>query len=190
MKHFTKHYAKLGLLLFLIPLYGHAEDSATTTASSTKEVIEETSTSTPVKTFTVCSQEAIETRDTKIAQGRTIYNGAMAKALLDRKNSEKAAVAIKVEGDKRAAIKGSVENYKTQSKAAQSILTQSRKATWQAFESDISKCRELENPDGNTSKADTTDDMVKTVKKEEATEVKTFKDTIKAQFESLKSLFN
>lgn len=189
-------------ILFLLPLYGYAEEVATPVlgnASSTKEQKDESASSTPLlKTFTTCSQEAIEARDTSIASSRLTYNNAMTSALLERKNSEKAAVALKTDDAKKDALKLSVETYKKEAKAAQTTLTQARKLTWQTFDNDIKKCRELEDTDTASKSEDDQPTVTsepatfsrKMEKSENKEEVKTIKDTIKAQFESFKSLFN
>lgn len=204
-----KHILTLGAgVLFLLPLYGYAEElplklavSATTTLSEELVASTSTASSTPARTFTLCSQEAIEVRDTKIATSRTTYNTAMANALTERKNREKAAVAISDEGDKKDAIKASVETYKNQSKAAQTVLVAARKIAWQTFESDIKKCHEAQDeevisqaavaePAVMSEPAPAMRKIEKTVEKVEEKENKTIKETIKAQFENLKSLFN
>jgi flagellar biosynthesis GTPase FlhF len=194
--------------LFLIPLYGYAEElpvklATAATTTTTEEIATGTTTAstTPVRTFTTCSQEAIETRDTRIASTRATYNTSMANSLLERKNKEKAAVAIIDEDDKKDAIKASVENYKSQAKAAQSILVQARKLAWQTFENDIKKCRDIQNdetasaqdiatPTATSEQAPMMRKMEKSVEKTEEKETKTIKETIKAQFESFKNLFN
>lgn len=191
--------------LSLIPLYGYAEEApvklasiATTTIAEESDTASTTASSTPVWSFTLCSQEAIETRDTKIAASRATYNTAMANALTERKNREKAAVAILDEADKKAAIKASVETYKAQSKAAQNVLTQARKLAWQTFENNIKKCRDLEDTQTIFTEEKKTEptlmseqtSVTKKMEKTEEKEVKTFTETIKAGFENFKSLFN
>lgn len=191
-------------VFFLLPLYGNAEElpsklavAATTTLS--EEMVAST---TPVRTFTLCSQEAIETRDTQIATSRMTYNIAMANALTERKNREKAAVAIIDESEKKDAIKVSVETYRDQAKAAQTALVAARKAAWQAFENDIKNCHDVQDevvtpqakaePAAMMMKTSAPEmrKMEKTVERTEEKEGKTIKETIKAQFENLKSLFN
>ena len=184
-------------ILFLLPfsLYA-AEDavlpSATIKESSTSTAGTATSTdstaTSAVQLFTECSQQAIEDRDTKIAQTRVLYNTAMAKALIERKNREKAAVAVKDEDDKKTAIKASVDTYKNQAKAAQNTLSQARKLAWQTFENDVEKCHELESEGMNKEQG--TSSATTTFKKVEIQETKSIGNTIKAQFESFKSLFN
>jgi hypothetical protein len=198
-----KHTVILGTLLaFIIPLYSHAEDLPLTVGSTTitKEEKSDATTTPKIRTFTICSQEAIEVRDTAIATSRLTYNISMSNALTERKNREKAAVALEDEGAKKEAIKASVETYKHQAKTAQTTLTQARKTAWQTFENDIKKCRELE--DVEQVLASSTDehpqmskmmmkksgeDEAKESKKEEA---KSISDVIKVKLESLKSLFN
>lgn len=194
---------------FLIPLYGYADEIPLKLATAaTTTVLEEvvmgttTASTTPVRTFTICSQEAIEARDTRIAASRSTYNTAMANALTERKNREKAAVAIRDEDDRKDAIKASVDTYKHQAKAAQTTLTQARKLAWQTFDNDIKACRDLEqitNESASSMKAEedqtpTTRTMKKgedvEVKDQKISEVKSFKNTLKDKFESIKSLFN
>ena len=189
-------------ILFLLPLYGYAEETPSailSSASSTKELKDESASSTTLlKTFTTCSQEAIEARDTSIASSRLTYNNAMTSALLERKNSEKAAVALKTDDAKKDALKLSVETYKKEAKVAQTTLTQARKLTWQTFDNDIKKCRELEDVETASKSEEVQPALIsepatfsrKMEKSENKEEVKTIKETIKAQFESFKSLFN
>jgi hypothetical protein len=126
----------------------------------------------------------------------------MTSALTERKNREKAAVAMTDEDEKKDAIKASVEAYKHQAKAAQTTLAQARKQAWQTFENDIKKCRELETENEDhmiaTSTEDNTAPVARTMMKKsseepkeiKSLETKSLKETIKSQFESLKSLFN
>lgn len=160
--------------------------------------LETTSSSTPVavvspaKNFTLCSQEAIEVRDTNIATSRSLYNTGMASALNDRKNKEKAAVAISDETAKKAAIRVSVDTYKSLVRNAQNNLTVSRKSAWQGFEADIKECRDTQDNELSIEKdkQDTkTLSGTSTVKADEG-DVKTLKETIKAGIDSLRSLFN
>lgn len=194
-------------IVFFIPLYGSAEEIPTKLATSTITTTVEgtfsttTASTTPVRTFTLCSQEAIEARDTKIASSRVIYNTTMANALTERKNKEKAAVAIIDESDKKHAIKTSVESYKNHTKGAQTILVQARKNAWQTFENDVKECREIQSEENlisqETSLIASTSEQApmmrkaeKSVEKGEEKETKTIKETIKSQFENFKSLFN
>ena len=133
--------------LFLTPLslFALSDLTLATNAPLAKEsliLVEASSAveaSSSTSTLTECSQQAIEDRDTAIANSRTLYNNAMTKALTERKNREKAAIAMKTEEERKIAIKASVENYKNQAKAAQNALTQARKLAWQTFENDIGK---------------------------------------------------
>ena len=195
-------------IAFFIPLYGYAEEIPTKLATSTITITAEegtfsttTASTTPVRTFTLCSQEAIEARDTKIASSRLIYNTAMANALTDRKNKEKAAVAIVDESAKKSAIKTSVESYKNHTKGAQTLLVQARKIAWQTFENDVKECREIKSEENLVSQEtyliDSTSEQTpmmrkaeKSVEKGEEKETKTIKETLKSQFENFKSLFN
>jgi hypothetical protein len=192
-------------ILFLVPLTSFAAEDATSslrqTGTSTVIISESDASSTiasttPIKTFTLCSQQAIENRDNTIAASRTIYNTAMAKALTERKNREKAAVAITDDGDKKDAIKVSVDTYKNQAKVAQTILLQARKVAWQTFENDIQKCHDAQDEQFNAmsvSKEIIVSEpatILRKVEKADEKEVKTLGDAIKAQFENFKALFN
>lgn len=204
-----KHFLALGLsCMVFLPIYSYAEETPSTLTSSTSVSNVGSSTNylitngiTTPKTFTICSQEAIEVRDTSIASSRVTYNTAMANALTERKNSEKTAVAIKNEDAKKYALKLSVETYKREAKAAQTALIQARKITWQTFDNDIKKCRSLEDIEVSSKSSDEQlvagneptpilRKMEKAAEKVEEKETKTIKETIKAQFESFKSLFN
>ena len=199
-------------LSLLFPLYGYAEEDASSTpttpikvsSSSEETVIEETAVS-PDTNFTLCSQEAIEDRDTKIATSRSLYNTAMANALNERKNKEKAAVAITNENKKKTAIKASVDLYKNLVKTAQNNLTSERKIAWQEFEQDLEKCREIQDTEQKTQNSAPSEavseegdkkeisrafQMEAPVKKEDDEGTKMIKETIKAGIESLRSLFN
>ncbi len=184
-------------ILFLLPLFGYALEEASSstpfTSTSSKEILSSTSTeevaTSSIHNFTLCSQEAIESRDTKIASSRMVYNTAMAAALNDRKNKEKAAVAIASEDDKKSAIKKSVDTYKTSAKHAQNVLVQARKGAWQSFENDIKKCREVQDEQIISEEKESA--LVESsMKKSEPSEAKTIKETIKAQFDAIRLLFN
>ena len=185
-------------ILFLLPFSLYAAEDAVLPSTPIKESFTSTqggATSTDdatstVKSFTECSQQAIEDRDTKIASIRAFYNTAMAKALTERKNREKAAVAIKDEDYKKTAIKASVDTYKNQAKTAQNTLSQARKLAWSTFENDINKCHELETEDVSKETTASSDSPAPTLRKAEERETKSIGNSIKAQFENLKSLFN
>lgn len=187
-------HISLGLLL-LSPFSLFAEEVAlfvpkinSKESSSTEEIASSTNAVSIRQTFTECSQQAIEDRDTKIASSRALYNGGMSKSLTERKNREKVSVAIKNEDDKKMAIKASIEAYKNQAKAAQNTLTQARKLAWSTFENDVEKCHELENL--NLSTETPSGSPAPSLRKVEEKESKSIGNTIKAQFETLKSLFN
>ncbi|MEN9880895.1 MAG: hypothetical protein RLZZ308_78 [Candidatus Parcubacteria bacterium] len=176
-----KQLLTLTLGLLLVPIFAFAENT-------TQTEISEASSTTPVtttSTFTSCSQEAIEERDTKLGQARNIYNTAMNAALLERKNTEKAAIALDTEKEKKEAIKDSVETYKTKTKQAQTNLTQARKNIWLSFENTVKDCRE----DYNKGTTSNDKELAKEEKNHQKTldqEAKTFKATL---FDSIKSLF-
>ena len=156
-------------------------------ASSTKESSED---ATSTKSITTCTQEAIEKRDTAITASRQIYNQAMTQALTERKNSEKKAVAIKNEDDKKTAIKASVTSYKSATKTAQNTLTQARKEAWDTFQDDTDACHTLD--DSNNQEEATAPTLLKTDEpKSETVRAKVKESEPEKSFiEVLKSLFN
>ncbi len=181
----------------MLPFFAHAETIASTTDEMSTTTL---AIMTKAQLFTSCSQDAIELRDTKLSQARTTYNNAMNALLLDRKNAEKAAVAIEDEKEKKTAVKDSVEKYKSDVKAIQSTLTQARKTIWQNFENDTKKCRTyLEKDDDQVTKDEKA--LTKETAKKEAIETKEQKreekkddhdqKTVKESIiDSIKSLFN
>ena len=189
-----------------LPLYGYAEEatsSVSTTTPEEREVkvlpLEEIASSTPsspLQNFTLCSQEAIENRDTKIATSRSVYNVAMTKAVNDRKNKEKAAVAIVNENNKKNAMKASVDAYKNHVKSAQNNLTDSRKIAWQEFEDDIKECHAIQDKEleafsqEETIQASEEPSQEATLKIGEKEEGNTLKDAIKAGIDTLRSIFH
>jgi DNA repair ATPase RecN len=198
-----KHFLSLPLsLLLVIPFYAQAESSSTTpeldikkTASSTEEV---TATS-PDQDFTLCQQQAIEARDTQISSSRSLYNTAMTNALTDRKNKEKAAIAISDKDAKKTAIKTSVETYKTLTKNAQNDLTEARKVAWQSFEDAIQSCRDVQTatveetlssvPSDETTESPASTFSASQVKKE-VKETPDEGSSLKNMFKAFKSLFD
>lgn len=188
--------ASVGFLL-LLPLYVSAETTSTSTNESTSTLdsplVTDTSTSTE-KTFTLCSQDAIEKRDTSIASSRALYNIAMTNALKERKNKEKVAVAIISDSKKKDAIKLSVATYKNLVKGAQSSITDAREQAWKDFENDIAVCHDIEDK-GIASKKEAkvgtgveSDTLL--MKKGDVAEPKTIQETIKEQISAFRSLFN
>jgi DNA repair ATPase RecN len=188
-------------LLLMLPLYTHADVSSTTLATSTKEVASSTeqTKNSPDQDFTLCQQQAIETRDNDIAASRSLYNTAMASALTDRKNKEKAAVAITDKDTKKAAIKTSVDTYKNLVKKAQNDLTDARKVAWQTFEDNIQKCHDIQDSatqDIVSSEQNSTETTKEQVEMPGASFKKESKDTsdegssFKNVFKAIKSLFD
>jgi DNA repair ATPase RecN len=180
------------LLSFLVPSFSYAAEASTTVSTTDDTAIVATTTITKpvVKPFTVCSQEAIEKRDTAIAASRSLYNIAMSNALTERKNREKAAIALDDPDEKKDAIQLSVDTYKHQAKVAQTTLTQARKAIWQTFDTDVNTCRDIEA----ASQADTTVNASSSIgadiRKMDAVEVKDVKSLKDTIIDSIKSLFN
>lgn len=189
-------------LLLVLPLYTHADVASTTRATSTEEhasSTEEMRKNSPDQDFTLCQQQAIEARDTEIAASRSLYNTAMAGALTDRKNKEKAAVAITDKDAKKAAIKTSVDTYKNLVKKAQNDLTDARKVAWQTFEDNIEKCHDIqdsatqdtissEQPSVETTKEQVT--PAGTSFKKESKDTSDEGSSFKNVFKALKSLFD
>lgn len=158
--------------------------------------------------FTTCSQTAIEDRDTAITKAREIYNASMNEILLERKNGEKAAVAITDAGDKKDAIKEVVDIYRKNALEAQDVLTSSRKDIWEKFEADIELCREAKSDVHATLSASSTASTTvattsqktkemkektsvteKTKKVEQKEEQKTFRESFMSGIGALRSLF-
>ena len=174
-----------------LPGIGVVISSSSSQSSTTEAVV-------PVKPFTLCSQEAIEKRDTDIASSRSAYNITMTNALNERKNREKAAIAIEDEKDKKDAIKLSVDTYKNQTKAAQNTLTQTRKIVWQNFENDIKRCRDTEGQAASNQpmmlksveSGERGESAAMMMRKVEEPEMKTIKETIKGKIDTFLSLFN
>jgi DNA repair ATPase RecN len=188
-------------LLLVIPLYTHAESASSTQATSTKETAsttEMTDSYSSDQEFTLCQQQAIETRDTRISTSRSLYNTAMTGALTDRKNKEKSAIALSDKDTKKNAIKTSAETYKNLVKKAQNDLTDARKVAWQSFEDDIQACRDTQavsTEEASQVVAEPAITETKTnpsfAKKRELKEVSSDEGTsFKNVFRALKSLFD
>jgi hypothetical protein len=181
-------------MFIALPLYASAHESSIPHEEPVPIITEEEIT--PLKTFTTCSQDAIEKRDTNIALSRSDYNISMNTALLERKNNEKNAVSNERESSKKAALKISVENYKNKAKTTQGTLTQARKNAWQTFENDIKKCRDEQEDEPSLVKEISTQTISEDERKKmddssfkETKEIKTIKDTFKAQLENLRLFF-
>lgn len=171
--------------LLLLPLFAYADETqiASSTATSSIGIAKE-------ELFTSCSQDAIELRDTKLAVARGTYNNTMNTLLVERKNAEKTAIAIKNEKERKAVIKESVESYRSQVKEAQNIFTDTRKTVWQNFETDTKKCREL--LDEETTVREETDEAAAEKINSETREVKkesSEKTIAESIISSIKSLF-
>lgn len=173
-------YTSLIASLIAFPVATFAQESTSTDA--VKAVV--VTTVEEENPFTLCSQEAIEQRDTEIAKARSLYNTQMNEALQKRKEREKKAVAMK-EGEKKQAIKVSAEEYRTDAKTAQNELSEARKEIWKTFEEDVERCREAHKE----ARALTAPTNLGQERKAEVMEIKSFKDSIRAQIESLKALF-
>jgi hypothetical protein len=155
--------------------------------------------------FTACSQTSIEIRDEAIGSARTAYNNSMAVALDARKEAEKKAVAIEDTSEKKDAIRVAVEDYKKAVTAAQENLTTARKEAWATFETNTKDCRDSskDKKQANTAEkrvaaptmsakkteAATLQADMKMETKASASEIKTFREVIKEQIETIKAFF-
>lgn len=128
-------FSSIIISVLLVPLFAQG-DTGTTTATTTAVVIK-----TPV-TFTMCAQEAIETRDTSIAEIRQMYNEAMKRALLERKEALKEAVALEDTKAQTTAKKAAYNAYKLTQKNSQKAYSSSRKVAWASFDLDMKDCRD------------------------------------------------
>lgn len=164
------------LALLSLPVFAFAEGSPENNGQATEAQI-----------FTVCSQTAIETRDSSISSARTAYNNAMSIALSSRKDAEKKAVAITNTDDKKTAIKEAVEEYKKAVGQAQESLIKARKEAWAQFETSTSDCRDASKERKEISSEVKTDTHTTqaTVKTEEK-KPESLKETI---LTTLKNLF-
>lgn len=149
-------------VFFVLPFLVYADTASSSVKdirSEIKEVLATTTSATTTVTseenFTLCQQQAIEKRDTSLASSRLLYNTAMANALIDRKNREKAAIAIADKEAKKIAIRNSVDTYKNLVKEAQDHLVDARKNAWQTFEDEVESCREVKTEDVASSTENT-----------------------------------
>ena len=124
----TKLITTLFATAFLVPMFVSAQ--ATTTVNTiTPPVIVNTP-----STFTVCSQTAIEKRDTAISVARTAYNTSTQSALTARKEAFKQAVALATSTDKVTAKKEAIDIYKVAQKTSQTTYSTARKLAWSTYE--------------------------------------------------------
>lgn len=174
-----------------LPLFVHAQIIETSTST-------QPNTDAYAQIFTVCSQNAIEKRDTAITEARATYNTKMTEIVTKRKEKEKAAVAISNSSEKKAAIKAAVELYRKESLVAQETLTEARKVIWETFETDVQTCRDAK--EGTTSIATTTPASatvgtpantraMKIEITEEKEDTKTLRESLKSGIDAIKSLF-
>lgn len=182
-----KIYFTLAALLF-IPLFGHAQIIETSTSTHSDG-------DTHARLFTLCSQNAIENRDTAITEARATYNTAMTDIVTKRKEKEKAAVALLNASEKKAAIKTAVELYRKESLVAQDALTDARKIIWSTFEADVQACREEKEGKATTTTDVTANTMsaarsMKVEITEEKEENKTLRESLKSGIDAIKSLFS
>ena len=192
------------LSTLLIPTFASAQLQATSTGYTQA-------------TFTSCQQAAVEKRDTAIGIARTEYNEAMKIALDVRKESVKTALSILDLEEQNDAKKKAADEYRTLTKNAQDALTKYRRNAWDAFEADTKACRETMRDvqvqaDTNTvsekrtmMKAESVEapkekelaqpaqaTMMRAMVPEKQPEPQpaSFRETLKAQLESLRALFS
>ncbi len=175
----------IALALAFIPFYAGAEAATSTPPAPATEA----------QVFTACSQAAIEVRDNSIGAARTTYNIAMANALSARKEAEKSAVAFENVDEKKDAIRVAVDEYKKAVTAAQDGLTKARKEAWATFEAETNNCRdtskELRKEAITEKKGDAKamQALEKSEIEEVKAEVKSFRESILDQLESIKNFF-
>lgn len=173
--------------LAFLPLFASAEVTSTTTLQINVSAPSE------AQIFTACSQTSIEVRDESIGSARTAYNNAMAVALDARKEAEKKAIAIDDPSQKKAAIVNAVDEYKKAVTSAQDDLTSARKEAWATFETNTTACRDSSKDKRQAAVLKRVDSKIipGEIKAEAKapTEVKTFREVIKEQLDSIKAFF-
>lgn len=194
----------LGALL--VPTFAGAQTSTTSVVVAP-----------PQSTFTTCQQAAVEKRDTAIGVARTEYNEAMKVALDVRKEAVKAALSIVDIDEQDDAKKEAADEYRTLTKNAQDALTKYRKNAWDTFEADTKACRETVRDVQVQTEINTVSEkrsvmnaesvaapaekelaqpaqatMMRAMVAEKQPEPQplSFRETLKAQFESLRALFS
>ena len=116
--------------LALVPLFGFAVVSATTSTSTT-----------PRPSFDIaCVQGAIEKRETTLIATHNTYNTAVVNALTARKDALKQAWAKPTHKEQKAARKEAWLSFRKAHKAAHEGLRLTRKTTWSSFDSDMRAC--------------------------------------------------
>jgi hypothetical protein len=194
----------LGALL--VPTFAGAQTSTTSVVVAP-----------PQSTFTTCQQAAVEKRDTAIGVARTEYNEAMKVALDVRKEAVKTALSIIDIDEQDDAKKEAADEYRTLTKNAQDALTKYRKNAWDTFEADTKACREtvrdvqvqteintvsekrsvmnaesVEAPKEKELAQPAQATMMRAMVPEKQPEPQpaSFRETLKAQLESLRALFS
>lgn len=117
-----------------------AKSTSTIISTSTKTILPKTSSSSPSVIFKTCKEKTIEERDVLIISSRDTYNKAIQAALLSRKENEKAASNLDDITEKKIALKKVANDYRTATKKAQTLLTESRKKSWEVFETNSKIC--------------------------------------------------
>ena len=194
------------LSALLVPTFAGAQTSTTSVVVAP-----------PQSTFTTCQQAAVEKRDTAIGVARTEYNEAMKVALDVRKEAVKAALSIVDIDEQDDAKKEAADEYRTLTKNAQDALTKYRKNAWDTFEADTKACRETVRDVQVQTEINTVSEkrsvmnaesvaapaekelaqpaqatMMRAMVAEKQPEPQplSFRETLKAQFESLRALFS
>lgn len=133
-------------LLFVSPLFLHADIATSTASSSPQQEATTTSTSTVATTtilvdsYTLCAQKAIEKRDTDILNAREKYNDSVKHAIEERKDGLKNALTLSNQKEVKEEI---TQQYKNAQKVAQTTYTNARKEIWSAFEKSMDECKKI-----------------------------------------------
>lgn len=87
-----------------------------------------------------CVQNAIDVRDNAVITAVDKYHTAISAALVARRDSSKAAVALTDKTARRNALKAVVENFKNSRRSAAATLSTTKKAAWATFVSSRRAC--------------------------------------------------
>ena len=94
-----------------------------------------------------CIQNAIEARDTSISSAVGASATAVQTALSTRKTALKAAWAITVRKNRRAAINAAWSAYNKSAKSARATLSSARKSAWATFNASAKTCKSVSASD-------------------------------------------
>ncbi len=133
-------------ILFVSPLFLHADIATSTATIQAQQEATTTSTSTAATTiqqtdsYTLCAQKAIEKRDTDILDAREKYNDSVKHAIEERKEGLKNALTAPNQKETKDDI---TQKYKNAQKIAQSNYTNARKEIWSTFEKSMDECKKI-----------------------------------------------